>query len=106
MTSVCAGALAILGPDLEWTSDLLGLVGLLLLTWPAVKIDRIGRRIHRVGQLRRPSAAEPAWNELAQGVAKELMQARDAWTFWSSLCLWLGFAVSAASAALKLLPCP
>jgi hypothetical protein len=98
--------LTIFGPDLEWASDLLGLAGLLLLTWPAVKIDRIGWRIHRVEKLRRPSEAEPAWNELARGVAEELLQARDAWTLWSSLCLWLGFVVSAVSTVLKLLPCP
>jgi len=99
------------GPDAGWYSDLLSLLGLLMLTWPALKLDQIGRRLHRLE--RPPWAAatstagddEAFWTELRAKVAGQLRNMRDSWTPTSRLLLWAGFIISLIGAAMKVIRC-
>lgn len=96
------------GPDAAWYSDLLGLVGLLMLTWPALKLDRVGRRLRRLERPAAPEAGdddEAFWSEIREKAATELKGLRDTWTPASRLLLWGGFVVSLVGAAMKVARC-
>jgi len=86
----------------DW-ANLAGLVGVGLLAYPALIVNRYARLLARLARIPRNSD-DPTAAELRARTEDGLIAIRDGWSFGKSLCLIGGTALAALSYALPLFP--
>lgn len=89
----------------QWlaAADLLGLV---VLAWPALRLDRLGKLIHDVSRASEAQRSDPFWQDYLQALAAKLARQRDGWTWVDRSCLWGGYLVLLLAAVVKLVTAP
>lgn len=78
---------------LDLCSAVIGLLGIVFLTIPALYIDRYARLLMRLRRL----PIDDQWTEARAGAEASLVEHRDGWNIWKRLCLLGGTALTGIS---------